>query len=608
MAITLNNINFARVSKLGTGTSIPFVRKSGMSESAMSTIISQSSDSATIADALGVINALEIDWNGATLDSTVINTTGDLLNYIKAKSNLTLGTTSSTAAAGNHTHSNYLTKVLKLEKKGTSTIDLLANTTYTLTVGDQTLAFKTPTDQTGGGGTTVTDGSNILTWGSNVTLATVGGVAIDAKLPTNPVTNNAIANLGFTKNAGTVTKVKVGSTEYSPSNGVVSLPAYTTYSQGTNISINSGTISHTTPSGAASGKKGNKTTALLASVTTDSQGHITSYELITVAELKELIGITDPVTTISLNATANDSQIVYNGQTTLTASLSNGASASGTKWNIESGSSYASLSSTTGATITLTGTNTATGSITNNPGTITSNAPTASSISYNGNTTVKVSATAGSVVTDAGTAHDVKVRATNTSATSGYQTKDVTITVNGKSGSSTSSAVSSYKWEFTAGSDYATLQNDTSATVKVVGKNSSSFDQTVIVRCKVTWANGKSAYSAAKSITVQKQNQGNTWYKGTATETQIQTQSYINGLTYNQATKPANNSTLTLSSGYNVFIFPSTWGTPTFGGNSDYSKVYAPYTASDLEITNPSSKAVYVVYSASNNVTAYIKF
>jgi len=238
-------------------------------------------------------DAIFINWNGATLGSTVINTTADLLNYIKAKSNLTLGTTSTTAAAGNHTHSNYLTKVLKLEKKGASTIDLLANTTYTLTVGDQTLAFKTPTDQTGGGGTTVTRGSNKLDWNQNVTLATVGGVAIDAKLPTNPVTNDAIANLGFTKNAGTVTKVKVGSTEYTPSSGVVSLPAYPTvptYSQGTNITISSsGVISHATPSGGTN-KKGNiSNKELLATITCDSQGHVTSYEVLSPAQLWELI-------------------------------------------------------------------------------------------------------------------------------------------------------------------------------------------------------------------------------------------------------------------------------------------------------------------------------
>ena len=42
------------------------------------------------------------------------------------------------------------------------------------------------------------------------------------------VTETTVTNWGFTKNAGTVTSVKVGSTSYSPSSGVVSLPAYPT--------------------------------------------------------------------------------------------------------------------------------------------------------------------------------------------------------------------------------------------------------------------------------------------------------------------------------------------------------------------------------------------
>ena len=88
MAITLNNINFIRTSNLGSGTSIPVVRKSGMTESNMSNMISQISDSGELASALGAVHALEIDWNGAQWESespsepTVINTTGDLIKTI----------------------------------------------------------------------------------------------------------------------------------------------------------------------------------------------------------------------------------------------------------------------------------------------------------------------------------------------------------------------------------------------------------------------------------------------------------------------------------------------------------------------------------------------
>lgn len=154
-------------------------------------------------------DAIFIDWNGATLGSTVINTTADLLDYIQTKSDLTIGNTSYTAAAGDHTHE------LTLQKNAyaISSIDLLDNTVYTLTAGGKSLAFKTPS---------------------------------------------------------------VG----------------TTYKAGTNITINSNTISHATPSGASLGKKGNistTNTALLATITTDAQGHVTGYEEISPAELWRLL-------------------------------------------------------------------------------------------------------------------------------------------------------------------------------------------------------------------------------------------------------------------------------------------------------------------------------
>lgn len=42
------------------------------------------------------------------------------------------------------------------------------------------------------------------------------------------VTESTVSGWGFTKNTGTVTSVKVGSTSYSPSSGVISLPTYPT--------------------------------------------------------------------------------------------------------------------------------------------------------------------------------------------------------------------------------------------------------------------------------------------------------------------------------------------------------------------------------------------
>lgn len=82
----------------------------------------------------------------------------------------------------------------------------------------------------------------------------------------------------------------------------------TTYKAGTNIgigtvdagtsNIGSGyiigspstlTIYHKTPENASEGQKGNKSDALLATITTDSQGHVTGYEVISPAELWNLL-------------------------------------------------------------------------------------------------------------------------------------------------------------------------------------------------------------------------------------------------------------------------------------------------------------------------------
>ena len=54
---------------------------------------------------------------------------------------------------------------------------------------------------------------------------------------------SVVNGLIVANNAGTVTSVKVGTTTYNPTDGVVSLPAYPTYSRGTAITISNSTIS-----------------------------------------------------------------------------------------------------------------------------------------------------------------------------------------------------------------------------------------------------------------------------------------------------------------------------------------------------------------------------
>ena len=67
-------------------------------------------------------------------------TTGEKYTW-NNKSNLTIGTTSTTAAAGNHTHTTSLAS-----DTGTASVSLSANSTYKLTAGGTEVIFKTPAD------------------------------------------------------------------------------------------------------------------------------------------------------------------------------------------------------------------------------------------------------------------------------------------------------------------------------------------------------------------------------------------------------------------------------------------------------------------------------
>lgn len=98
-----------------------------------------------------------------------------------------------------------------------------------------------------------------------------------------------------------------------------------------------------------------------------------------------------------------------------------------------------------------------------------------------------------------------------------------------------------------------------------------------------------------------------TWYQGTATEEQVQSQAYVNSLTYNQLTKPESNTTITLSPGYNTFMFPESWGIPTFGMDASFSKRDDPWIANELGITNPEGK-IFIVVKSNSGGTRYIKW
>lgn len=83
-------------------------------------------------------------------------------------SSLTIGTTASTAAAGDHTHT------LNIAAGGTASINLAANTAYTLTAGGSTYVFKTPSDANSVTGVKGNSESSYRTGNVNITASNIG--------------------------------------------------------------------------------------------------------------------------------------------------------------------------------------------------------------------------------------------------------------------------------------------------------------------------------------------------------------------------------------------------------------------------------------------------
>lgn len=107
----------------------------------------------------------------------------------------------------------------------TDTLTLVAGSNITLTpdaTNDKvTIAASQPTVNNG----TLTiqkNGTNVQTFTANQSSNATANITVPTKV--SELTNDS----GYTKNTGTVTQVKVGSTAYNPSSGVVSLPAYPT--------------------------------------------------------------------------------------------------------------------------------------------------------------------------------------------------------------------------------------------------------------------------------------------------------------------------------------------------------------------------------------------
>lgn len=147
-------------------------------------------------------------------------TTGEKYTW-NNKSNLTIGTTATTASAGNHAH-------------GSITNAGAITGTTALASGDG-IIFADSSD------------SSKLKRSS---------ITFDGSTTTKCLTQ-AGSWQSFTNNAGTVTSVKVGSTSYSPSSGVVSLPAYPTVNNATLTIQQNGSNVATFTANASSNKTAN---------------------------------------------------------------------------------------------------------------------------------------------------------------------------------------------------------------------------------------------------------------------------------------------------------------------------------------------------------------
>lgn len=128
---------------------------------------------------LGTLKSETAAASGTTLS---LVTTGEKATW-NAKSNLALGTSSTTAAAGNHTHGLSIAA-----DTGTNALTLAHGGKYKLTAGGSTFIFTMPTDNN----TTYSfaDKNVTLAWGTKSTIATVGGVDIHVTMPSNPNTDH----------------------------------------------------------------------------------------------------------------------------------------------------------------------------------------------------------------------------------------------------------------------------------------------------------------------------------------------------------------------------------------------------------------------------------
>ena len=162
--------------------------------------------------------------------------------------------------------------ILTIQKNGTDIATFTANQS-----GDTTANITVPTVNNG----TLTiqkNGTNVQTFTANQSSNATANITVPTKV--SELTNDS----GYTTNTGTVTQVKVGSTAYNPSSGVVSLPAYPTVptvNNGTLTIQKNGTNVQTFTANQSSNATANITVPTKVSELTNDSGYTTNTGTVT---------------------------------------------------------------------------------------------------------------------------------------------------------------------------------------------------------------------------------------------------------------------------------------------------------------------------------------
>ena len=328
----------------------------------------------------------------------------------------------------------------------------------------------------------------------------------------------------------------------------------------------------------------------LYKITVDANGHVTSATAVTTSDLRALLDnvyqqIQQVAASISVTPTSATLS-AYNSTQTFTATGGGSAVTSGTTWSITSGSSYATLSATSGSAVTITGKNTQATPTGAGSASLPSTSPT---IAATGNTTIKCTASAAS---QTATTRTVKLSFNNTTATQfSPSSKEISISIPGQTAKS---EVKSYAWSATSNASYVTLSGTTTNTVTITGKNTTSSNKTVELQCIVTW-NNNATQTLTTSVLVKGVVSTDVFYFGTTKPTSSNYQSLTPKYTsssqvYNQTATVTGGSTIyylcpsskaltdaqrkaaMLDQGGNVVKFSTTIDTTSISGYTIYQQ------------------------------------